>query len=196
MLCNILLSCLLELSAILEVSLLTYKTVPFDLDFSQLQCFGTDINNGINEGSEHNLLVLRLLVDFSSQSSFALTVAKGMLCIFNFYSTCVHVVITLLLNTWINEHCFPVGDLTSLAFPGYYNVGTVEQFAGIIQFIQNHGIQLHLLSIPTSTIIALVANNILLLRDLTFRHLHSKPGNVPYSNGLHNKRIAKILKLK
>ena len=93
-----------------------------------------------------------------------------MLCIFNFYAICARVVITFLFNAWINEHCIPVGDLTSLAFPGYCNVGNVKQFTGTVQLIQNRGIQPHLLSIPALTVIVLEENNVPLLRALTFSH--------------------------
>ena len=46
-----------------------------------------------------------------------------------------------------------VGDLTCFAFPGYCSVGTVKQFTAFIQFIQNHDIQPHFLSIPALTIL-------------------------------------------
>ena len=111
------------------------------------------------------------------------------LCKFNFYPICAHIVSIFLFNTWINEHHFLVGDLTSLAFPGYCNVGTIKEFTAIIQFIHNCSIQPHLLYIPSH----LKTNSVCFWKLSLSASSTLNQLNMPCYNKWYNKGIAKIL---
>ena len=82
-----------------------------------------------------------------------------------------------------------VGDLTSLAFPGYCSVGTVKQFTAFIQFIQNCGIQPHFLSIPTLTVLFL-KRTMYCFWELSLSAISTvNQLNMPCSNKWYNKHI-------